>query len=100
MKSAIIGQRSNGNIMMISHLTHIWMTRNDRQYQNAGKDVDKLEFSYIAGEKVNYYNHLVKWFLIIVITHLPTSLPILQCILDSRNEDFYIYINTIEVKNL
>lgn len=36
------------------------MTRNNRQYQNAGKDVEKLEFSYVVGEKVNYYNHLVK----------------------------------------
>ena len=60
MKSSIIDQRSNGNIMMISQFTSTWMTRNDRQYQNAGKDVDKLEFSYIVGEKANYYNHLVE----------------------------------------
>ena len=55
MKSSIIDQRSNGNIMMISQFTSTWMTRNDREYQNGGKDVDKLEFSYIVGEKENYY---------------------------------------------
>lgn len=39
---------------------------------NVGKNMEVLEFSFIDGESVKWYNHLGKWFEHYKVKHIPT----------------------------